>query len=66
VEQADARATLDGLLPILDPQEREVLRLRFHDDLLQVQIAARVGRSQVDVSRIIRSSLDKLSDHAVA
>jgi RNA polymerase sigma-B factor len=66
VEQADARATLEGLLPILDPQAREVLRLRFHDDLLQVQIAARVGRSQVEVSRIIRSSLDKLSVHAVA
>jgi RNA polymerase sigma-B factor len=66
VEQAEARATLDGLLPILDPQAREVLRLRFHDDLLQVQIAARVGRSQVEVSRIIRSSLEKLSDHAAA
>jgi RNA polymerase sigma-B factor len=66
VERADDRATLDGLLPILDPQAREVLRLRFHDDLLQVQIAARVGRSQVEVSRIIRSSLEKLSDHAVA
>jgi RNA polymerase sigma-B factor len=66
VEQAEARATLDGLLPILDRQAREVLRLRFHDDLLQVQIAARVGRSQVEVSRIIRSSLEKLSDYAAA
>jgi RNA polymerase sigma-B factor len=66
VEQAEARATLDGLLPILDPQAREVLRMRFQDDLLQVQIAARVGRSQVEVSRIIRASLEKLSDHAAA
>jgi RNA polymerase sigma-B factor len=66
VEQAEARATVEGLLPILDPQAREVMRLRFHDDLLQVQIAARVGRSQVDVSRIIRSSLEKLSLYAAA
>jgi len=66
VEQAEARATLDGLLTSLDPQAREVLRLRFHDDLLQVQIAARVGRSQVEVSRIIRSSLETLSHLAAA
>jgi RNA polymerase sigma-B factor len=65
-EQAEARAMLDGILPILDSQAREVLRLRFDDDLLQVQIAARVGRSQVEISRIIRSSLNKLSDHVAA
>jgi RNA polymerase sigma-B factor len=66
VEQAEDRATLEGLLPILEPHAREVLRLRFHDDLLQTQIAARVGSSQMDVSRIIRSSLEKLRLHAAA
>jgi RNA polymerase sigma-B factor len=66
VEQAEARATLDGILPILDRQAREILRLRFEDDLLQAQIATRVGRSQVEISRIIRSSLDKLSEHVAA
>jgi RNA polymerase sigma-B factor len=66
VERAEARATLDGLLETLEPQAREVMRLRFDDDLAQAQIAARTGHSQMDVSRIIRSSLAKLSLHAAA
>src|SRR5215207_7223667 len=60
VEQAEARATLESLTPILDRRAREVLRLRFFDDLVQSEIAARLGCSQIQVSRIIRSSLEQL------
>ena len=45
---------------ILDDRAREILRLRFKEDLLQSEIAERVGCSQMHVSRIIRSSLEKL------
>jgi RNA polymerase sigma-B factor len=59
-ERVEAGVTLERLTGILDERAREILRLRFQDDLLQSEIAARVGCSQMHVSRIIRSSLEKL------
>jgi RNA polymerase sigma-B factor len=62
--RAEARATIERLIPLLDDRAREVLRLRFEDDLLQSEIAARIGCSQMHVSRIIRRSLEQLHAHA--
>jgi RNA polymerase sigma-B factor len=59
-EQVESGATIEQLTAILDDRAREILRLRFGEDLLQSEIAARVGCSQMHVSRIIRSSLDRL------
>ena len=59
-ERVDAVVTIDRLTGILDDRAREILRLRFHDDLLQSEIAERVGCSQMHVSRIIRASLERL------
>jgi RNA polymerase sigma-B factor len=59
-DQAEARATVERLTPILDDRAREILRLRFEDELPQIEIAERVGCSQMHVSRIIRSSLERL------
>ena len=59
-ERVEAGATLEQLTAILDDRAREILRLRFEEDLLQSEIAARVGCSQMHVSRIIRSSLERL------
>jgi RNA polymerase sigma factor (sigma-70 family) len=44
----------------LSHRDREVLRLRFHDDLLQREIAERVGVSQMQVSRILRDAVQTL------
>jgi RNA polymerase sigma-B factor len=44
----------------LSERDREVLRLRFEEDLLQREIAARVGVSQMQVSRILRDSVRRL------
>ena len=60
-EHAEARATLAVLLRRLDDREREILRLRFEEDLSQEQIALRVGCSQMHVSRLIRGALKRLS-----
>jgi RNA polymerase sigma-B factor len=60
-ERAEARATLDVLLRRLNDREREILRLRFEEDLSQEQIAIRVGCSQMHVSRLIRGALKRLS-----
>jgi RNA polymerase sigma-B factor len=59
-ERVEAGATLEQLTAILDDRAREILRLRFEEDMLQSEIAARVGCSQMHVSRILRSSLERL------
>ena len=59
-DRVEAGVTLERLTGILDARAREILRLRFQEDLLQSEIAERVGCSQMHVSRIIRSSLEKL------
>ena len=59
-DRAEARATIERLTRILDARAREILRLRFEDDLLQSEIADRVGCSQMHVSRIIRNSLARM------
>jgi RNA polymerase sigma-B factor len=61
---AEHRATLDRLMQALPPREREVLRLRFHEDCTQAEIGAAIGVSQMQVSRIIRQSLARLREIA--
>jgi RNA polymerase sigma-B factor len=58
--QAEDRATLSRLLRAVTPREREVLRLRFEEDLTQAEIGQLIGVSQMQVSRIIRQSLARL------
>ncbi len=59
-ELAEHRATLDRLLATISPREREVLRLRFEEDLTQAEIGERVGVSQMQVSRLIRQAVGRL------
>ena len=47
---------------MLTEREREVLRLRFEDDLTQSEIGERVGVSQMHVSRLIRQSVARLRE----
>jgi RNA polymerase sigma-B factor len=63
-EQAEARATVAGLARILSHRDREVVRLRYEQGLLQSEIAERVGCSQMHVSRILRYSIDAMALHA--
>jgi len=58
--RARDRATLEALAAALDEREREILRLRFVEDLTQSEIGARVGISQMHVSRLIRTSLARM------
>jgi RNA polymerase sigma-B factor len=57
---AEAAATLGPLLARLAPREREILRLRFEEDLTQSEIGARLGISQMHVSRILRKTIARL------
>jgi RNA polymerase sigma-B factor len=57
---ADAAITLEQASRVLDRRSREVVRLRYLDDLLQREIAERVGCSQMQVSRILSQAMARL------
>src|SRR3954463_16302734 len=60
LERAEIRVLLDEAMDVLSERDREVLRLRFAEDLTQTEISDRIGVSQMQVSRIIRQSIAKL------
>jgi RNA polymerase sigma-B factor len=59
-DRAEERATLEPLLGRISSREQAVLRLRFGEDLTQAEIGARIGVSQMQVSRLIRQALARL------
>jgi RNA polymerase sigma-B factor len=61
---AEDRATAALLMRAISPREREVLRLRFSEDLTQAEIGEHVGLSQMQVSRIIRQAIGRLRAYA--
>lgn len=56
------RLLLAFSLAKLPRRERTILKLRFVDGLPQSQIAAQVGVSQMQVSRLLASSLARLRE----
>jgi RNA polymerase sigma-B factor len=48
------------LLSRLPPREREIVALRFFEELSQSDIAERVGVSQMHVSRLLRQSFEQM------
>jgi RNA polymerase sigma-B factor len=64
--RAEQRALLDALLRSLTKREREVVRLRFEEDLTQADIGARIGVSQMQVSRVLRQAIARLRTIAEA
>jgi RNA polymerase sigma-B factor len=61
-DRAEERATLAALLEAVSSREREVLRMRFEEDMTQAEIGAAIGVSQMQISRIIRQALQRLRD----
>ncbi len=59
-DRAEERATLAHLLSTVTPRERDVLRMRFEEDMTQAEIGAVIGVSQMQVSRVIRQALSRL------
>jgi RNA polymerase sigma-B factor len=60
LERAEMRVLLDDAMEVLSDRDREVLRLRFEEDLTQTEISTRIGVSQMQISRIIRQSITKM------
>ena len=59
-ERAEERTMLGDLCSGLPARSREVLRMRFEEDMTQSEIGERLGVSQMQVSRIIRQTIAHL------
>ena len=59
-ERVEERVLAEQLSRGLCKRDREILRLRFDHDLTQAEIGAVLGVSQMQVSRLIRSALERL------
>jgi RNA polymerase sigma-B factor len=58
--RAEMRVLLDAAFDVLSDRDREILRLRFEEDMTQTEISERIGVSQMQVSRLIRQALARL------
>jgi RNA polymerase sigma-B factor len=63
-EFVERQAVVGSLVRSLPPREREILFLRFAQDMTQSEIADRIGCSQMQISRILRRTIARLSDAA--
>ena len=58
----DDRLVIEEALRGFSPREREVIELRFLKGMTQIEIAKKLGISQVQVSRLLRRTLKKIQD----
>ena len=56
----EQRSLVQDLLSSLPERERRILELRFFDELSQTDIAARMGISQMHVSRLLRRAVEQV------
>lgn len=59
-ELVEYKSAIGPTMRALPERDRLVLKLRFEDDLTQLEIAERIGVSQMHVSRLIRRALKRL------
>jgi RNA polymerase sigma-B factor len=62
LDLVDDQATVFAAAQRLPERERRILYLRFGEDLTQAEIARRIGVSQMQVSRLLRKSVQRLRD----
>jgi RNA polymerase sigma-B factor len=59
-ELVELGASIAPVLSHISARERAILRMRFVEDLSQAEIGARLGVSQMQVSRLLHGLLDRL------
>lgn len=60
LEQAEYLSVIAAGVETLSESDRLILFLRFGRDLTQSEIAARIGTSQMQVSRLLRAAIEKI------
>jgi len=66
LDEVEGRISLEPSLAALPESNRKVLRLRYTDEWSQRRIATAVGVSQMQVSRLLRRSLDLVREGLVS
>ncbi len=56
----EQRVLLEGLMRGVSPRDREILHMRYFEDMTQAEIGAAFGVSQMQVSRLVRSSIERM------
>jgi RNA polymerase sigma-B factor len=59
---SDDRMILEEAIADFSPREQEIIRMRFLEGMTQVEIAKRLGISQVQVSRLLRRTLQRVQE----
>ena len=60
LERVEAQEVLERVMSHLTPRERQILALRFVEQLPQTEVAKRLGISQMHVSRLQRAAVEHL------
>ncbi len=60
LDRVEMRSLLEQAMAHLNPREREIMALRFIEELPQTEVAKRLGISQMHVSRLQRAAVDHL------
>ena len=60
LDRAPLRAAVSEVMEHLDERDRRILYLRFFEGKTQEEIGTEVGVSQMQISRLLRSSIDEL------
>jgi RNA polymerase sigma-B factor len=54
---------LDDAVQVLSDRDRDVVRMRYHDEMIQRDIGDRVGVSQMQISRILEQAASQMRAH---
>jgi RNA polymerase sigma-B factor len=60
IDRTEARMIIEDALAQLDDRERQLIRLRYYERRSQAEIAAEIGTSQMQVSRLLSRLLAKM------
>ena len=60
LERVELQGVLDSAMAHLTPREREIMNLRFIEELPQSEVAKRLGISQMHVSRLQRAAVERM------
>jgi RNA polymerase sigma-B factor len=60
LERVEMKALVEQAMAHLTPREREIMVLRYFDQLPQTEVAKRLGISQMHVSRLQRAALEHM------
>ncbi|MDP1848684.1 MAG: SigB/SigF/SigG family RNA polymerase sigma factor [Solirubrobacteraceae bacterium] len=62
----EQRVLLEGLMRGVSPRDREILHMRYVEDMTQAEIGEVFGVSQMQVSRLVRNSIERMQTVALA